>query len=162
MEKNIDDLIDQLSLQQLKKLVSKYARLDGQLREEILSTAPVRNASFNGLMLEEWRRRMEEAIVRDLKGELDDYYNQKFVNLDTAIETLTKAVKDLQVRNQSNDAFTLLDETEIRIAKESECEFVEDEYGTDIYVEYEDVSKKINKLRDLVKIESDKTDRNYF
>ena len=108
MEKNIDDLIDQLSLQQLKKLVSKYARLDGQLREEILSTAPVRNASFNGLMLEEWRRRMEEAIVRDLKGELDDYYNQKFVNWDTAVETLTKAVKDLQVRNQSNDAFTLL------------------------------------------------------
>ena len=43
MEKNIDDLIDQLSLQQLKKLVSKYARLDGQLREEILSTAPVVN-----------------------------------------------------------------------------------------------------------------------
>ena len=105
---------------------------------------------------------MEEAIVRDLKGELDDYYNQKFVNWDTEIETLTKAVKDLQVRNQSNDAFTLLDETEMRIAKESECEFVEDEYGTDIYVEYEDVSKKINKLRDLVKIESDKTDRNYF
>lgn len=75
---------------------------------------------------------------------------------------MAKAVKDLQVRNQSNDAFTLLDEAEIRIAKESECEFVEDEYGTDIYVEYEDVSKKINKLRHLVKIESDKTERNYF
>ena len=100
MEKDIDDLIDQLSLQQLKKLVSKYARLDRQLRDEILSTASVRNASFNGLMLEEWRRRVEEAIVRDLKGELDDYYNQKFVNWDSAVATLAKAVKDLQVRNQ--------------------------------------------------------------
>ena len=50
----------------------------------------------------------------------------------------------------------------MRIAKESECEFVEDEYGTEIYVEYEDVSKKINKLRHLAKIESDKTARNYF
>lgn len=162
MEKDIDDLIDQLSLQQLKKLVSKYARLDRQLRDEILSAAHVRNASFNGLMLEEWRRRMEEAIVRDLKGELDDYYNQKIVNWDSAVATLAKAVKDLQVRNQSNDAFTLLDETEMRIAKESECEFVEDAYGTEIYVEYEDVSKKINKLRHLAKIESDKTARNYF
>lgn len=101
MEKDIDDLIDQLSLQQLKKLVSKYARLDRQLRDEILSAAHVRNASFNGLMLEEWRRRMEEAIVRDLKGELDDYYNQKIVNWDSAVATLAKAVKDLQVRNQS-------------------------------------------------------------
>ena len=105
---------------------------------------------------------MEEAIVRDLKGELDDYYNQKIVNWDSAVATLAKAVKDLQVRNQSNDAFTLLDETEMRIAKESESEFVEDEYGTEIYVEYEDVSKKINKLRHLAKIESDKTARNYF
>lgn len=94
MEKDIDDLIDQLSLQQLKKLVGKYARLDRQLRDEILSTAPVRNASFNGLMLEECRRRVEEAIVRDLKGELDDYYNQKIVNWDSAVATLAKAVKD--------------------------------------------------------------------
>ncbi len=46
MEKDIDDLIDQLSLQQLKKLVSKYARLDRQLRDEILSAAHVRNASL--------------------------------------------------------------------------------------------------------------------
>ncbi len=82
---------------------------------------------------------------------LDDYYNQKIVNWDSAVATLAKAVKDLQVRNQSNDAFTLLDETEMRIAKESECEFVEDEYGTEIYVEYEDMSKKINKLSILPK-----------
>lgn len=107
MEKDIDDLIDQLSLQQLKKLVGKYARLDRQLREEILSTAPARNASFNGLMLEEWRRRMEEAIVRDLKGELDDYYNQKIVNWNSAVATLAKAVKDLKVRNQSNKRITI-------------------------------------------------------
>ena len=40
---------------------------------------------------------MEEAIVRDLKGELDDYYNQKIVNWDSAVATLAKAVKDLQV-----------------------------------------------------------------
>lgn len=162
MGKDIDDLVEQLSLQQLKKLVSKYARIDKQLRDEILSTAPVRNASYNGLMLEEWKRRLEEALDRDLKGDVDDYYNQKFVSWDSTIEVLKKAIKELQVRNQSDDAVALLDETEIRIAKESQCEFVEDEYGTEIYVEYEDVSKEFDKLRYLVKSESEDTNQEYF
>lgn len=162
MGKDIDDLVEQLSLQQLKKLVSKYARFNTQLRDEILSTVSVSNASFNSLMLEEWKRRVEEALEHDLKGDVDDYYNQKYVNWDSTTEVLKKAIKELQVRNQSEDAVALLDETEIRIAKESECEFVEDEYGTEIYVEFEDVSKELDKLRYLVKSESEETNLDYF
>ena len=123
MEKDIDDLIDQLSLQQLKKLVSKYARLDRQLRDEILSAAHVRNASFNGLMLEEWRRRMEEAIVRDLKGELDDYYNQKIVNWDSAVATLAKAVKDF---NEQADRFSNLGLDICKFEKEYYIDIIQD------------------------------------
>ena len=61
MEKNIDDLIDQLSLQQLKKLVSKYARLDGQLREDLSGTPPLTDLCWkNGG--EGWKKQLSEIL----------------------------------------------------------------------------------------------------
>lgn len=160
MDKDFDALIKNLSKDKMEELLKKYAGKDEKLREEILSNPSFKDPSFNDLALNEWKRRIADAIDEDLEGDVDEYYASKTVNWDTTISVLTDAVKDLLKRGQAKDATALIDETEEKTLEASSVEYEEGEC-CEIYVEYDYPTDDFDKLRYLARSE-DKEARGEF
>ena len=161
MDKDFDALIKNLSQDKMEELLKKYAVKDEKLREEILSNPSFKDPSFNDLALNEWKRRIADAIDEDLEGDVDEYYASKTVNWDTTISVLTDAVKDLLKRGQSKDATALIDETEEKTLEASSVEYEEGEY-CEIYVEYDYPTDDFDKLRYLARSEDKEAREEFF
>lgn len=160
MDKDFDALIKNLSQDKMEELLKKYAGKDEKLREEILSNPSFKDPFFNDLALNEWKRRIADAMDEDLEGDVDEYYASKTVNWDKTISVLTDAVKDLLKRGQAKDASALIDETEEKTLDASSVEYEEGEY-CEIFVEYDYATDDFDKLRYLARSE-DKDAREEF
>lgn len=137
MKADISTLISSLSENQLRKILIKYAQIHEDIREEILSFPALKAKKYDELSVQEWKRRIKDAVEEDLVGEMDDYYPNKYVNWENTVRKTTEAIDDLIGRGLNQECLDLLTEVEESITVNSERDFETAEEGYDIYVEYD-------------------------
>lgn len=163
MKADLATLIETISEKQLRKLLLKYALIHDDIREEVLASPLTKAKKFDDLSLQEWKRRIKDAMDEDLAGEMDDYYANKYVDWDNTVRKMKEAVSDLTNRGLNQECLSLLDEIEEAITENSGIEFETADEGYDIYVEYDESwIQEFEKLRCAVAESSDELKESLF
>lgn len=148
MAKDLAALIREISPEKQQALLLKYALLHSDLRQEILSTRPSKSKRFDDIVFDEWKSRVFGAVDDDVDdGEVEEYYNQKYVEWSQTEKVLSEAVTALVERGMAKEALELIDVASEAVEEASSEDTVDSDYG-DMYVEYDcDWIEAFRKLR---------------